>query len=72
MRKVVVVWCDSPAGLISTRIDEDGSPVEFDMSQVDLDVVYDETDLFKVLGRKDGTKVALPIGLVEDCLGWSY
>ncbi len=70
----LIVWCDSPLGLISTRVDEDGQPVRYTVDHVDPDVapvVTHTRAIFDILRKKDGTKIAIPTPYVTQTLGWT-
>ena len=70
----IIVWCDSPLGLISTRVDEQGKPVVYDISAVDDTVALPTTvdEVFAILNRRDGQKVAVRKDAVELLFGWTY
>lgn len=70
----IVVWCDSPLGLVSTRVDESGLPVRFVIDNIDPTVATLATHhrtVFDILKQKDGTKVAIPVPYVKQTLGWN-
>ena len=68
----IVVWCDSIQGLISTRTWENNEPVTFNPEQLPDTVVKveSETELYDILKKRDGTKVAFSINLAYSYLGW--
>lgn len=69
--KVIIVWCDSAQGLISTRVDFHNNVLQFDEGQLpDLEVLSEATPVFDILKKQDGTKIAIPVNLVYDILGW--
>ena len=70
---VLVVWCESPHGHISTRVDEQDNPIVYESTDlVDIPVCWDLEDSFAILGKKDGMKIAIPTGQVSEVLGWEF
>ena len=68
----VVLWCDSPLGLISLRVQDDGTPVTFTELQIppDIQICERAKEVFKVLNEKDGTKIAVPFNSLFAFFGW--
>jgi hypothetical protein len=68
----VVVWCDSPLGLLSTRVNDRGEPVRFLESEIppEIRILGTATQVFEVLRAKDGTKIAVPYESLPFFFGW--
>lgn len=71
---VIIVWCDSPLGLISTRVNEDGRPVFFSGSELDESIpcLSDDREVFAILRKRDGTKIAIRDYNVKSLFGWTF
>ena len=72
MNDFVVVWCDSPLGLISVRIDSRGNPVIYNKAELPNTVAVPEdlTEIFAILSKRDGTLVAVPANSLNLTFGW--
>jgi hypothetical protein len=68
----IVVWCDSPLGLISHRVREDDGLITYTESEIppSIPVVTSAREAFRLLNFKDGSKVAVPYKSVEFWFGW--
>ena len=70
MFDVIIVWCDSKSGVLSTRARDNGRIVTYNSALLDNIEIYDTLEVFDVLKRADKTKVAIPVDKVYDLLGW--
>jgi hypothetical protein len=69
--RVIIVWCDSPSGLISTRVDSNDQILQFTDEQLpEIEILTQPEKVFDILKRQDGTKIAIPLQYVSDILGW--
>lgn len=68
----IVVWCDSPLGLISTRVYNNGKPVTYCSRDLPSTVRIPGTTegIFAILNKRDGTMVALHEAAVRSTFGW--
>lgn len=71
--RVLVVWCDSPSNKISLRVHSSGEPVLFTYSTLPdgVQTLSEVEEVFEVLRKRDGTKIAVPYGSIELLFGWT-
>lgn len=69
-----VVWCDSPLGLVSVRVDRLGEPCSYIRSEIPPQIALCENaaEVFTTLGRRDGTKIAVPYNSLYIFFGWNF
>lgn len=68
----LIVWCDSPLGLISHRVHEDDSPILYTHGDIPPGIAIPDTanEVFKILSRRAGDKVAVSSYDVPLYFGW--
>lgn len=69
--RVIIVWCESVSGLVSTRIDSQDQILQFTEDQLpDIPILTTSDEVFDILKKRDGTKIAIPVQYISDILGW--
>jgi hypothetical protein len=68
----IVVWCDSPLGLISHRVRENDTLITYLENEIPptIPIITSAREAFRLLNFKNGDKVAVPYESVEHWFGW--